>query len=603
MVLNKKSPDHESMKNELSSEKTIFQALKRIFGYALPYRGRLIAALLASMLGSLLWLAIPLGLRELIDAVFDQGNRQLLNLLTIGLIVLFVVQSTLGFAGSYILDWIGERIITDLRMKLYRHLHRLGLRFYSAQRLGEITSRLTNDVASVRNAATGTLAEALTQSISLIGSVGLMVLLNWRLSLVIFVTVPVISLATRYFGAKIRTLSRLVQDRLADTTAVAEETLGAIRAVKSFAREPYEINRYNESTETLFKTAKRRVLLSNLFWSSVGIVFMMTMILIFWFGGTEVLAGRLTAGDLVAFIFYAFNIARSVGGMSRIYTTFNTAAGASERIFDLLDQIPEIDDNPDAVVLPAIDGKVEYRNVSFAYEPSQPILKNISLTAEPGDIIALVGPSGAGKTTLLNLIPRFYDTDSGSVFIDGYNIREVTQKSLREQIAVVPQDVHLFGTSILENIRYGRLDATSNDVISAAKAAQAHEFIMEAPEGYNSLVGERGVKLSGGQRQRIAIARAILKNPKILLLDEATSSLDSESEAAVQEALEHLMENRTSFVIAHRLSTVRNADRILVLDKGEIVESGTHETLIQSGGLYKRLYDIQFNTFNAADVT
>jgi ATP-binding cassette, subfamily B, bacterial MsbA len=590
------------MKPAENSEKNILQALKRIFSYALPYRGRLIAALLASMLGSLLWLAIPLGLRELIDAVFDQGDRQLLNILTLGLIALFIVQTVLGFAGSYILDWIGERIITDLRMKLYRHLHRLGLRFYAGQRLGEITSRLTNDVASVRNAATGTLAEALTQTIGLVGSVGLMILLNWRLSLVIFITVPVISLATRYFGSKIRTLSRLVQDRLADTTSVAEETLGAIRAVKSFAREPYEIDRYNDSTEILFNTARKRVLLSNLFWSAVGIVFMMTMILIFWFGGTEVLAGRLTAGDLVAFIFYAFNIARSVGGMSRIYTTFNTAAGASERIFDLLDQIPEIEDDQNAIEIPAITGKVEFRNVSFAYDLSQPILHNISINTEPGEVIALVGPSGAGKTTLLNLIPRFYDVDSGAIIIDGYDIRRVTQKSLRQQIAVVPQEVHLFGTSILENIRYGRLDASMDDVTSAAIAAQAHEFIVEAPNGYDSMVGERGVKLSGGQRQRIAIARAILKNPKILLLDEATSSLDSESEAAVQKALDHLMKNRTSFIIAHRLSTVRNADRILVLDKGSIVESGTHETLIMANGLYKRLYDIQFSSFEPGDV-
>jgi ATP-binding cassette, subfamily B, bacterial MsbA len=582
------------MKTASNSGKNIFQALRRIFSYAWPYRWRLLVAMLASVLGSLLWLAIPLGLRELIDAVFEQGDRQLLNLLTFGLIILFVMQSVLGFAGSYILDWIGERIITDLRMNLYRHLHRLGLRFYSGQRLGEITSRLTNDVASIRNAATGTLAEALTQTIGLVGSVGLMVMLNWRLSLVIFVTVPVISLATRYFGSKIRTLSRLVQDRLADTTAVAEETLGAIRAVKSFARESYEIQRYNDSTETLFHTARRRVLLSNLFWSSVGIVFMMTMILIFWFGGTEVLAGRLTAGDLVAFIFYAFNIARSVGGMSRIYTTFNTAAGASERIFDLLDQVPEIDDHPDSEELPVISGTIEFRGVSFAYDTGQPILQNISLLASPGEVIALVGPSGAGKTTLLNLLPRFYDVDSGAIFIDGYDIRQVTQKSLRNQIAVVPQDVHLFGTTILENIRYGRLDASPDEVIEAAKAAQAHDFIMESANGYESLVGERGVKLSGGQRQRIAIARAILKNPKILLLDEATSSLDSESEAAVQEALDQLMKSRTSFVIAHRLSTVRNASRILVLDKGRIAEQGDHETLIKADGLYRRLYDIQF---------
>jgi ATP-binding cassette, subfamily B, bacterial MsbA len=303
-----------------------------------------------------------------------------------------------------------------------------------------------------------------------------MVMLNWRLSLVIFVTVPVISLATRYFGSKIRTLSRMVQDRLADTTAIAEETLGAIRAVKSFAREPHEIGRYNDSTEVLFNTARKRVMLSNLFWSAVGIVFMMTMILIFWFGGTEVLAGRLTAGDLVAFIFYAFNIARSVGGMSRIYTTFNTAAGASERIFDLLDQIPELDDHPDAIELPPASGKVEFRKVCFAYDPDQPILRNITLSASPGEVIALVGPSGAGKTTLLNLLPRFYDVDSGVILIDGHDIREVTQKSLRDQIAVVPQDVHLFGTTILENIRYGRLDASTDEVVEAAISCPGPRF-------------------------------------------------------------------------------------------------------------------------------
>ena len=583
--------DQESSVNNV--DRSVWSSIRRIFSYAMPYRYRLIAAIVASMIGSLLWLVVPLGIRELLDAVFDQGNAELLNWLTIGLSVLIIIQAVVGFAGSYILDWIGERIVTDLRIQLYNHLHTLGLRFYSSQRLGEITSRLTNDVNSLRSAATGTLAEAITQTISLLGSVSLMVVLNWRLSLIIFATVPIISIATRYFGVKIRQLSRDVQDRLADTTAVAEETLGAIRVVKSFAREKFETMRYQEASEQLFMTARHRAILSNLFWSSVGLMFMFTMIIIFWFGGKEVLAARLTAGDLVAFIFYAFNISRSVGGMSRIYTTFSSAIGASDRIFYLIDNRPEIEDAPDAIDMPIVEGRVAFHEVRFSYD-DQDILHNVSFDVAPGTVTAIVGPSGAGKTTLLNLIPRFYDVNAGSITIDGIDIRTIKQTSLRGQIAVVPQDVHLFGVSIMENIRYGRLDATDDDVVKAATAAQAHGFIMDSTDGYHSLVGERGVKLSGGQRQRIAIARAILKDPAILLLDEATSSLDSESEAAVQQALDNLMQTRTSFVIAHRLSTVRNADTIIVLESGSIVELGNHQELIAQNGLYRRLYDLQF---------
>lgn len=576
-------------------DRSSFRQYMKILAYVKPYKSKLIIALIASILATLVWLAVPMGLRELLDAVFDDGDMILLNQVTLVLIGLFISQALLGFWGSYSLDWIGEKIVADLRKNLYEHLNRLSLKFYSNQRLGEITSRLTNDVAAIRDAVTGTLSEGLTQSINLVGSVVLMVYLNWRLSLIIFITVPVITIAVRYFGQLIRKLSREVQDRLADTTAIAEEALGAIESVKSFAREPYEIGRYNVGVDTLFDTARKRVLFSNLFWSSVGVVFMSTMIIIFWYGGTEVLAGRLTAGDLVAFIFFAFNIGRSMSGMARVYTVFSSAVGASERIFGLLDEKPGVEDHPDAMQMRNVEGAVSFEKVSFHYEENQPVLSDISFSCSPGDIVALIGPSGAGKTTLLKLIPRFYDVQKGTIRFDGVDISKVTQQSLRSQIAVVPQDIQLFGSTIRENIRYGRLDATDQEIEEAAKFAQAHDFIMAHPDGYDALVGERGIKLSGGQRQRVAIARAILKEPNILLLDEATSSLDSESEAAVQVALNHLMKRCTTFVIAHRLSTIQNATTILVMDDGRISEQGTHQQLLNQNGLYRRLYDIQFH--------
>lgn len=576
------------------SVKTLRKTLTDIFALSKPYRLRFYLATFAVLIASAIWLTVPLGLRELLDAVFEAGNRELLNMLAIGLFVLFILQALFSFLGNYHLEWVGERVITDLRKKVYEHLHRLGFRFYEERRLGEITSRLTNDVGSIRTALTDSLPQLFTITFSLIGSVTLMVILNWRLSLVIFFTVPLITIATRYFGQKIRSLSRNIQDELAESTAVAEDALGAVRLVKAFVREDYEVDRYSTAVEKLFGTARRKMVLTQLFWSGVGIMFMSTLVIIFWYGGIEVLAGRLTAGDLVAFIIYALNISRSVSQTSRLYAAVNTAAGASERIFELLDEVPDIVDSERAQTVTHLDGSIRAKNISFSYDAGRPVLKDISFEAAAGETIALVGPSGAGKTTLLNLIPRFYDPQEGSIAVDGTDIREFKIKSLREQISIVPQEVHLFGTSVKENIRYGNLDASDDEVINAAKAANAHDFISAMPEGYHSMIGEKGVKLSGGQRQRLAIARAILKNPAILLLDEATSSLDSESEAQVQDALYRLMQNRTTFVIAHRLSTVQHADRILVLEEGKIIETGTHVELIDRDGLYSHLYALQF---------
>lgn len=585
--------------SERQSPYRLIGALRKMLEFARPYRRRLVLAVVLTMVASAVWLAVPMGVRALLDAVFQADDLALLNRMAIILLVLFVAQSVLSFAGTYLLEWTGERVVADLRKRLYERMTRHDLHFFSNQRIGDLTSRLTNDVGSIRTAVTSSLVDLLSQSLSLIGSVVLMVLLNWRLSVMVFVIVPAATLLARHFGSRIRLLSREIQDRLADTTAIAEEALGAVRVVKAFARESHEVEKYGTSVESLFATSRRTVIVRILFSSIIGLLFFGALVAIFWYGGMEVLAGRLTAGDLVAFIFYAFFIARSVGGMSRLYGAFNTAAGASERIFDLIEAVPSIRDRPDARPIGSVAGDVAFEAVSFRYEDDVPVLRDISFRVAPGETVALVGRSGAGKTTLLNLIPRFFEPQEGFVTIDGADVREVTLRSLREEIAVVPQDVYLFNTSIRENIRYGRLEASDEEVEAAAVAANVGDFAERLPGGYESIIGERGVKLSGGEKQRLSIARAILKNAPILLLDEATSSLDSASEALVQEALDRLMAGRTTFIIAHRLSTVQHADRILVLEGGRIVQTGTHEQLAAQEGLYRELASLQFGAVAA----
>ena len=585
----------DSLDKKNRSTENLIASLRRIFGFTRPFRGKLILALILSLLTSSVWLVLPLGVRTMVDAVFEEANRGLLDQLTLLLLGLFLVQAIVGFAGYFLLEWTGERLVTDLRNKLYAHLHELDLRFFSSQRTGDLTSRLTNDVGTVRTAVTTSLVELVRLSMMLVGSLILMVILDWQMSVIILMVVPPATLLARYFGQKIREIAREVQDRLADTTAIAEEAITSIRVVKAFSREEYEVERYEKSVFKLFDTAIRRLWISNIFWTTVGTLFMMALVGLFWFGGVSVLNGRLTSGDLVAFVFYAFNIARTVGGMSQLYTRFNSAAGASERLFELFDTEPDTSDKEGATDIKRIEGDIAFEHVTFSYETDYVILHDIHARIRAGETVALVGPSGAGKTTLLNLIPRFYDPDEGIIRIDGIDISTIKMQSLREQIAVVSQDVQLFNESVIQNIRYGKLTAREEEVIEAARAANAHEFISSLPEGYETVVGERGTKLSGGQKQRIAIARAILRDARILLLDEATSSLDSTSEALVQDALGRLMTNRTTLVIAHRLSTVQHADRIFVLSDGQIVQEGRHDDLFVQDGLYRELALHQFS--------
>jgi subfamily B ATP-binding cassette protein MsbA len=570
-----------------------WKKLRRIFALSLPYRRQLIVSITLSLAAVAASLVLPLGLRELMDTVLHRADRRLLDQLALGVLALLVIRTALSFFGGYLLRQTGERIVADLRVRIYTHLHGLSLNFFTNQRIGDITSRLTNDVALVRPAAADAVVTGLLQAARFLGCVVLLVALNWRLSLLVIVIIPATTLIARWFGQQLQQLARQMQDRLAETTAVANEALTSIRLVKAFAREPYEIGRYSTVVEAVFESSRRTVVNSTLFSSIIELLFASSTIAIFWYGGAELLVGNITAGDLIAFLFYAQQISQSISEIAQLYAVFNTAVGASERIIELLDARSNIKDEPDAITLTSVRGAISFESVSFSYG-EYPVLSDISFHVRPGETVALVGPSGAGKSTLLSLLARFYDPTVGRILIDGRDIRLIRLDSLREQIAVVTQEVELFSASVMENIHYGRLDATEAEIEAAACAANAHEFIMELPQGYDTQVGERGVKLSGGQRQRIAIARAFLKNARILLLDEATSSVDVASEALIQGAMENLVRERTTFVIAHRFATVWDADRILVIENGMIVEHGTHSELMSRRGVYCGLANHQF---------
>lgn len=567
---------------------------RRLIGYLAPYKLRMLVAILALIGSAALSLVFPSVISDVVDSVLRQGNTQLLDQITFGLVLVFLLRSVTSLIENYNLNYIGEKIVVDLRTQLYRHLQTLSMGFFVSRRVGELVSRLSNDVTVMRTVLTNNVNVLIQQTLIMVGAVVVMVAINWRLSLFILLLTPVIVALGATFGFWLRRASTQIQDELASATVVTEEVLQNIREVKSFVRENYEINRYDTAIGRALQAALRLLRIRSIFGPLVAFLGFGSLALILWFGGREVLEGRLTGGQLISFLIYGLTVAGALGSLIGLYTSVQEALGATKRVFQILDTQPDVKDSPDAKTLSRARGEITFQNVSFSYDERQEVLHDINLNIAPGEIIALVGPSGAGKSTIFNLIPRFYDPASGQICIDGIDLRTVTQSSLREQIGIVPQETLLFGGTIRENIRYGRLDASDSEITEAARAANAHDFIMELPDQYDTVVGERGIRLSGGQRQRVAIARAVLKDPRILLLDEATSSLDSESEHLVQEALGRLMQNRTTVIIAHRLSTVNIAHRIAVLDKGHLIELGTHDELMAKNGLYAKLYSMQF---------
>ena len=566
---------------------------RKILKYARPYTKSLVFAFICLTLTSLVNLVLPLIVRNMINAVVILKDSQILDGLAWDLFFIIILQAVFAVTHNYVFGFVGHRMTTDFRIEFFSHIQSLSLRFFQERRVGEILSRMNNDISVIQNALVSIPVALLRQSITLIGAMAIILYLNWKLTGLILLILPPLMIFARVFGKRLRLFSEKLQDQVAQAVVVLEEVASSIKIVKSFTRENYERERFKKEIETAFERAVDKLKISSFFGPFIlSLTFMVSAVLI-WYGGYQVMSGVTTPGELAAFFLYALIVAGPIGTFVRLYTQIQEASGAIRRVYEILDTAPAIDNPENPIFLENITGRIQFENVSFGYRQEFEILHNISFDVRPGQTVALVGPSGAGKSTVIKLLHRFFDASQGSIRLDEHDIRSLDRKSFLNQIALVPQETLLFGGTVKENILYGKLDATDQELEDAAKKANAHDFIEDLENGYETIVGEKGAKLSGGERQRIAIARAILKNPKILVLDEATSSLDNCSEALIQEAVEKLMEGRTTFIVAHRLSTIHKADQIIVLEKGRVVETGQHEELMNNKNLYYNLYKLK----------